>query len=65
MSNKGYRFEYRLTSGYPHEYEAVSFAYLQAGWKEVSARPEAGLPTHIVFEWQQDGPPIFPVVNWP
>ncbi len=65
MSKKGFRYEYRLSSVFPQEYEAVNFAYLQAGWKEVGAIPDEGIPTHIVFEWQKDGPPIFPFVNWP
>lgn len=31
MSRKGFRYEYRLSSKYPQEFEAVTFAYLQAG----------------------------------
>ena len=65
MSRKGFRYEYRLSSKYPQEFEAVTFAYLQAGWKSVGALPAEGLPTHLVFEWQGDGPPIYPFVNWP
>lgn len=65
MSCKGFRYVYKLSSIYPQEYEAVNFAYLQAGWKEIPTLPESGLPTQIVFEWQQDCPPVFPTVNWP
>lgn len=64
MSCKGQRYAYPLKSKYPQEYEAVVFAYTQAGWKEVGAKPEDGIPTHIIFEWQQDGPPYSPDVNW-
>ena len=65
MSRKGTIYHYPLQSQYPQEYEAVNFAYTQSGWKEVGALPEIGLPTHIVFEWQKDSPPIYPMVNWP
>ena len=65
MSCKGFKYEYRLGSKYPQEYEAVSLAYLQAGWKAVGVLPDEGLPTHVVFEWQQDGPPTYPSVPWP
>ena len=65
MSSKGFKYEYHLNSKYPHEYEAVNFAYLSAGWKEIGALPDEGIPTHIVFEWPHDGPPIHPSVNWP
>lgn len=62
---KGFRYEYQLTSQYPQEYEAVNFAYLQAGWREVGAKPDTGIPTHIIYEWDYDRPPIYPFVNWP
>lgn len=65
MSSKGFRHEYRLKSFYPQEYEVVNFAYLQAGWKEVGAIPSEGIPTHIIFEWTKDSPPLYPFVNWP
>lgn len=65
MSEPKHRYAYRLTSGHLPEYEAVVFAYTQAGWVEVAALPESGLPTHIIFEWQKDCPPIYPSVNWP
>ena len=65
MSCKGFRYDQPLTSKYPQEYEAVVFAYTQAGWKEVRAKPDTGIPTHITFEWLYDGPPHYPSVNWP
>lgn len=65
MSCKGFRYEYKLSSVYPQEFEAVTFAYLQAGWKTAGILPEVGIPSHIIFEWQKDGPPIYPFVNWP
>lgn len=65
MSCKGYQCSYKLNSIYPQEYEAVVFAYSQAGWKEIGALPAEGLPTHITFEWQFDSPPVYPAVAWP
>lgn len=65
MSCKGFRYEYKLSSVYPQECEAVIFAYLQAGWREVGCLPDTGVPTHIIFEWQKDGPPNYPFVIWP
>lgn len=65
MSCKGFHYEYKLSSIYPQEYEAVNFAYTQAGWKEIGVLPDEGIPSHIIFEWQHDGPPIYPFVNWP
>lgn len=65
MSCKGFKYEYKLNTRYPQEYEAVNFAYLQAGWREVGALPAEGIPTHIIFEWTKDGPPFYPFVNWP
>ena len=65
MSSKGFRYEYQLSSNNILEYEAVNFAYISAGWKELGALPDEGLPRSIVFEWQKDGPPFFPQVNWP
>lgn len=65
MSCKGFRYEYLLSSNHPHEYEAVNFAYLSVGWKEIDVlSTDTGLP-RIIFEWQQDKPPIYPYVNWP
>lgn len=64
MSCKGFRYEYKLKTYYPHEYEAVNFAYLQAGWKEIDVH-ETGIPTRVIFEWPYDRPPIYPAVNWP
>lgn len=37
MSCKGFRYEYKLTSHDILEYEAVNFAYTQAGWKDLGA----------------------------
>lgn len=65
MPRKGTLYNYPLKSIYPQEYEAAVFAYSQAGWKEVGALPAEGLPTHIIFEWQLDSPPIYPAVAWP
>lgn len=65
MSCKGFKYEYRLDSKYPQEYEIVCSAYLQVGWEAVGVLPDEGLPTHVVFEWQQDGPPTYPSVPWP
>lgn len=66
MLRKHFRYEYKLSTRYPQEYEAVNFSYLQAGWKEIDFRSDdAGFPTHIIFEWPLDRPPIYPSVNWP
>lgn len=65
MSRKGFRYEYKLTSHNVLEYEAVNFAYTQAGWKELDLPLGEGFPESIVFEWTKDGPPLYPEVNWP
>lgn len=66
MSSNGFRYEYLLQTNNPLEYEAVNFAYLSVGWKEVDALPDkVGNLTRIIFEWQQDRPPLYPRVNWP
>ena len=65
MSRKGFKYEYVLTSNSILEYEAVNFAYTTAGWKDLGAPPGKGFPKSVIFEWQKDGPPFFPQVNWP
>ena len=65
MSCKGFRYEYLLRSNNPQEYEAVNFAYLSVGWKEIDSLPASGGLTRIIFEWTLDRPPIYPFVNWP
>ena len=65
MSRKGFRYEYKLTSHDILEYEAVNFAYTQAGWKDLGAPPGEGFPESIIFEWEKDGTPLYPAVNWP
>ena len=65
MSCKGFRYEYKLTSHDILEYEAVNFAYTQAGWKDLGAPHGEGFPESIIFEWEKDGPPLYPAVNWP
>lgn len=64
LSMKGFRYQYHLKSHYPTEYEAVLFAYSQVGWKEVGFLPDEGFPTHIIFEWEKNTPPLYPAVNW-
>ena len=66
MSCKGRRFHHELKTPYPQEYEAVNFAYTQAGWIEVGVIPhENGLPHYIVYEWPKDRPPVYPHPSWP
>ncbi len=67
MSCKGFRYEYKLSSKYPAEGEAVIDAYTQAGWEYAGILPEDDDTelTHIVFEWPYDRPPIYPHVSWP
>lgn len=65
MSRKGFRYTYKLQSNSPAELGKVGDAYQNAGWIEVDFLPESGPPTHVIFEWQNDGPPIYPSVDWP
>lgn len=66
MSRKGFRYAYPLKSTNEamlgQELDKVGNAYQDAGWIEVDFLPEEGFPTHVVFEWQNDGPPIYPSV---
>lgn len=65
MSKKGFRYEYKLETIYPQELEAVIFAYTQNGWKHINDITDDGPPYTIIFEWQYDGPPFYPPVNYP
>lgn len=65
MSCKGFRYEYAMSSHDPLEYLETVLAYTRAGWVEVTVCPSSGVPTHIVFEWPFDRPPIYPHVDWP
>lgn len=68
MSHKGFRYAYPIKSGNQaslgKEMDLVGNAYELAGWREVDFIPEEGFPTHIVFEWQHDGIPIYPSVDF-
>lgn len=67
MSHKGFRYPYPLISKSQaeigKEVNVVGNAYQNAGWMEVDFIPAEGLPTHIIFEWQLDGPPVYPCIN--
>lgn len=67
MPNKGFRYYYPITSksqlALGKELDAVGNAYQNAGWIEVGFVPESGFPTHVIFEWQFDRPPIYPNVG--
>jgi len=66
MSDKGFQYAYRLESGHIDEVSEVCWAYtMTSHWKEVRLVPDGGFPTHIIFEWQGNGPPHYPGVNWP
>lgn len=64
MSYKGFRYEYQMVSIYPQEIEQVIFDYTQNGWTHIGELGN-GPPFKIVFEWNGDGPPFHPKVNWP
>lgn len=59
------RYTYKLENGSPNEVEAVLLAYGSCGWKTVEVvLPEEGFPTHIIFEWDKEGIPFYPMVNF-
>ena len=66
MTYKGTRYTYSIVSKGPaklaEEIDTVGNAFQNAGWIEAEIIPESGFPTHIVFEWTQDGRPIHPVI---
>lgn len=68
MSRNGFLYHYPIASksqlNLGKEIEIVGNAFQYAGWKEVDILPATGFPTHIVFEWQKDGPPIFPNIDF-
>ena len=64
MQEKGFIYTYNLKTCLPQEYEAVTFAFLQAGWNVVGIEPEDGYPATIIFEWNRVGAPNYPDVNW-
>lgn len=67
MSHKGFRYAYPLESSgqasLGKEIDRVGNAYQLAGWIEVDYIPKDGIPTHIIFEWQQEGIPVYPDVS--
>lgn len=67
MSHKGFRFAYSIHSqkqaDFYRELDIVCTAYQNAGWIEVEFRPAAGQPKEIIFEWQNDGQPVYPVIE--
>lgn len=69
MPYKGYQYRYQIISRTQYELgkeiDAVGSAFQYAGWKEVAVLPATGFPTHIIFEWQYDRPPIYPSINYP
>ena len=65
MSRKGFRYEYVMKSIYPQEMGEVIFTYTQYQRKHIDDILEGGPPFKIIFEWQGDGPPVFPRINWP
>ena len=67
MSRKGFQYPYPLVSKTQaelgKEVDIVGNAYQNAGWIEVDTIPADGFPTHIVFEWQNDGLPVYPTIT--
>lgn len=64
-SYKGRLYTYALKSASPAEVAAVGDTFQAAGWIEIDFLPKSGPPTHIIFEWQLDRPPVYPSVDWP
>ena len=60
-----FEYEYKLVDGNPVELDAAVAAYQYAGWELKCVTPKQGLPTHIVFTWNKDCAPVYPIVNYP
>lgn len=65
MSHKGFRYTYQLEGTTLQELIEVGRAYERYGWKEIGYIPDEGPATHVIFEWQYDGIPVYPRVNHP
>lgn len=65
MSHKGFRYTYQLKGSTPQELIEVGRAYERYGWEEIGYIPDEGPATHVIFEWQYDGIPVYPRVNHP
>lgn len=68
MSHKGFQFPYRIRSqrqaDYYRELDIVCTAYQTAGWMDVDYRPaDSQLKEEIIFEWQRDGQPVYPIID--
>lgn len=57
-------FKYKLNTGDLIEVDTVITAYEMVGWKTKEiVLPTEGFPTHIIFIWNNDGPPIHPPIR--
>ena len=67
IAGKGFKYAYQLESRSLDEVSEVCWAYtMTSHWKQIGlVPPDEGIPTHVVFEWQGEGPPHYPRVNWP
>ena len=65
MSHKGFRYHYNVKSksmsDLGRELDKVGNAFQNCGWIEVDFLPETGFPTTVIFEWQYDCPPRYPL----
>lgn len=65
MSSKGFRYAYTIKSksmsDLGKELDEVGSAFQNCGWIEVDFLPETGFPTTVIFEWQLDRPPVYPM----
>lgn len=68
MSYKGTRYNYSIQSKFQSELgkelDVVGNAFQNTGWIEVEILPEEGFPTNIIFEWQLEGYPIHPSIDF-
>lgn len=57
-------FKYKLNTGDLAEVDAVITTYEMAGWKTKEiVLPTEGFPTHIIFTWNNNGPPFHPPIR--
>ena len=67
MSHKGFQIPYRIRSqkqaDFHRELTIVCKAYQTAGWMDIEYRPPNGRTEEIIFEWQRDGQPVYPIID--
>lgn len=69
MPDKAFRYAYEIQSktqsALGKELDIIGNAFQNAGWVEVGFIPETGIPTHVIFEWRQEGRPVYPSISYP